>query len=160
GAGEPSAGARGGVSAGREPAGKPAAPAPASSSENGHSQLGNGAEPDRSHVISPVVRRIAAEHEIDLSAVKGTGVGGRIRKKDVLAHLEHKPEPVLHSESPYRPAPAPVGENRRARSQARRRSGTRSRHTGGSRPLSRRTATTPPPSAVSRCRPCGGKSPS
>jgi 2-oxoglutarate dehydrogenase complex dihydrolipoamide succinyltransferase (E2) component len=66
----------------------------------------NGDEPDRSHVISPVVRRIAAEHGIDLSAVKGTGVGGRIRKKDVLAHLEEAPEPILHSESPYRPEPA------------------------------------------------------
>jgi 2-oxoglutarate dehydrogenase complex dihydrolipoamide succinyltransferase (E2) component len=68
----------------------------------------NGDQPDRSHVISPVVRRIAAEHGIDLSAVKGTGVGGRIRKKDVLAHLEKAPEPVLHSESPYRPEPQPV----------------------------------------------------
>jgi len=60
---------------------------------------------DRSHVISPVVRRIASEHGIDLSSVKGTGVGGRIRKKDVLIHLQSKREPVLHSESPYRPEP-------------------------------------------------------
>jgi pyruvate/2-oxoglutarate dehydrogenase complex dihydrolipoamide acyltransferase (E2) component len=65
--------------------------------------------PDRSHVISPVVRRIADEHAIDLSTIEGTGVGGRIRKKDVLARLESKPEPVLHSESPYRPEPAGDG---------------------------------------------------
>jgi pyruvate/2-oxoglutarate dehydrogenase complex dihydrolipoamide acyltransferase (E2) component len=65
--------------------------------------------PDRSHVISPVVRRIADEHGIDLSTIEGTGVGGRIRKKDVLARLESKPEPVLHSESPYRPEPAGDG---------------------------------------------------
>ena len=44
--------------------------------------------PDRSHVISPVVQRIAAEHGIDLSQVKGTGVGGRVRKKDLLAYIE------------------------------------------------------------------------
>jgi 2-oxoglutarate dehydrogenase E2 component (dihydrolipoamide succinyltransferase) len=73
--------------------------------------------PDRSHVISPVVRRIAAERGIDLSQVTGTGVGGRIRKKDVLAHVDAAhgegaeqvadTEPVLHSDSPYRPeAPA------------------------------------------------------
>jgi 2-oxoglutarate dehydrogenase complex dihydrolipoamide succinyltransferase (E2) component len=67
------------------------------------------AESDRSHVISPVVRRVAEEHGIDLSRVKGTGVGGRIRKKDVLAFVEQGP-PVdrpLHTESPYRPEPEP-----------------------------------------------------
>jgi 2-oxoglutarate dehydrogenase complex dihydrolipoamide succinyltransferase (E2) component len=98
----------------------------------------NGDEPDRSHVISPVVRRIAAEHGIDLSAVKGTGVGGRIRKKDVLAHLEEAPEPVLHSESPYRPEPATdnghtaPGEHREPLSPMRRQIAehmVRSRHT-------------------------------
>jgi 2-oxoglutarate dehydrogenase complex dihydrolipoamide succinyltransferase (E2) component len=61
------------------------------------------AEIDRSEFHSPVVRRIASEHGIDLNQVTGTGVGGRIRKRDVLAQLEEKPEPVLHSESPYRP---------------------------------------------------------
>jgi 2-oxoglutarate dehydrogenase E2 component (dihydrolipoamide succinyltransferase) len=63
---------------------------------------GNGSTPDRSHVISPVVRRIAAEHGIDLSSVPGTGLGGRIRKKDVVAYLEDKAQkPALHTESPY-----------------------------------------------------------
>ena len=71
-------------------------------------QSGNG-EPDRSHVISPVVRRIADEHGIDLSEVHGTGIGGRIRKKDVVARVEQK-EPVLHSESPYRPEPTANGQ--------------------------------------------------
>ena len=67
-------------------------------------------ESDRSGFISPVVRRIADKHGIDLDAVEGTGIGGRIRKKDVMAHVsnghakpEPKPQPVLHSESPYRP---------------------------------------------------------
>ncbi len=66
---------------------------------------------DRSGFISPVVRRIADKHDIDLSQVEGTGIGGRIRKKDVLAHVGNgngaaKPAPVLHSESPYKPEPA------------------------------------------------------
>jgi pyruvate/2-oxoglutarate dehydrogenase complex dihydrolipoamide acyltransferase (E2) component len=65
---------------------------------------------------SPVVSRIAAEHDIDLSTVAGTGRGGRVRKQDVLALVESNgdgavPEdPPLHIESPYRPdppAPAP-----------------------------------------------------
>jgi 2-oxoglutarate dehydrogenase E2 component (dihydrolipoamide succinyltransferase) len=62
---------------------------------------------DRSGFISPVVRRIADKHSIDLSQVEGTGIGGRIRKKDVLAHAS-KPAPVLHSESPYKPDPDPA----------------------------------------------------
>ena len=38
--------------------------------------------------ISPVVARIAAEHSVDLRQVAGTGRGGRITKKDVLAYVE------------------------------------------------------------------------
>lgn len=38
--------------------------------------------------ISPVVAKLAAEHQVDLSQVPGTGDGGRITKKDVLAYLE------------------------------------------------------------------------
>ncbi|GLZ10424.1 hypothetical protein Acsp04_06590 [Actinomadura sp. NBRC 104425] len=34
--------------------------------------------------VTPLVRKLAAEHNVDLSTVKGTGVGGRIRKQDVL----------------------------------------------------------------------------
>jgi 2-oxoglutarate dehydrogenase dihydrolipoamide succinyltransferase (E2 component) len=76
-------------------------------------------EPDRSGFHSPVVRRIADKHGIDLSQVTGTGVGGRIRKRDVMAFIESrqaepaeaKPEPRLHMESPYRPdEPAPQPE--------------------------------------------------
>src|SRR5215213_2045903 len=73
------------------------------------------AEIDRSDFHSPVVRRMASEHGIDLTQVSGTGVGGRIRKRDLVALLEarpdERPEPVLHSESPYRPDPAPEGSD-------------------------------------------------
>jgi pyruvate/2-oxoglutarate dehydrogenase complex dihydrolipoamide acyltransferase (E2) component len=58
---------------------------------------------------SPVVMRIAAEHGIDLEQVKGTGRGGRVRKPDVLAHLENGAavEAPMHIESPYKPDPGP-----------------------------------------------------
>ena len=70
--------------------------------------------------VSPVVRRIADEHHIDLMMVEGTGRLGRVTKKDIVAFIEsgngngktEKPQPTLHSESPYReePAPQPTGE--------------------------------------------------
>jgi pyruvate/2-oxoglutarate dehydrogenase complex dihydrolipoamide acyltransferase (E2) component len=61
---------------------------------------------------SPVVQRIAAEHDVDLDRVQGTGREGRVRKQDVLAFIESGgagaaavEEPPLHIESPYRPDP-------------------------------------------------------
>jgi pyruvate/2-oxoglutarate dehydrogenase complex dihydrolipoamide acyltransferase (E2) component len=57
--------------------------------------------------VSPVVRRIASEHHVDLEQVHGTGMRGRITKKDVLKFIkdweskERPAEPVLHMESPY-----------------------------------------------------------
>ena len=80
---------------------------------------GNGSA-EHAPPISPVVRRIADEHQIDLAQVKGSGRRGRVTKRDVMAFLESgpKPEPVLHMESPYKeeepppaaePAPAAAG---------------------------------------------------
>jgi pyruvate dehydrogenase E2 component (dihydrolipoyllysine-residue acetyltransferase) len=40
---------------------------------------------------SPLVRRIAREHNVDLTQVAGTGLGGRISKKDIFAYLERSP---------------------------------------------------------------------
>jgi 2-oxoglutarate dehydrogenase E2 component (dihydrolipoamide succinyltransferase) len=37
--------------------------------------------------MTPVVRRMAAEHDVDLSRIRGSGVGGRITKQDLLDHL-------------------------------------------------------------------------
>ena len=73
---------------------------------------------DRSRFYSPVVRRIAEKHGVDLEEVTGTGIGGRVRKRDVLAYIEAQegaadgqPQPLLQMESPHRPdeAEAPPG---------------------------------------------------
>jgi pyruvate/2-oxoglutarate dehydrogenase complex dihydrolipoamide acyltransferase (E2) component len=72
--------------------------------------------PARSHApgrrYSPVVARIAAEHDVDLSTIEGTGRGGRVRKQDVLAAVNGNghtggaaQEAPMHIESPYRPDP-------------------------------------------------------
>lgn len=50
------------------------------------------AKPSGHEFISPVVARIANEHNIDLGRVSGTGVGGRVTKKDVLAYIEKHAE--------------------------------------------------------------------
>src|SRR5919109_723910 len=42
----------------------------------------------RSHILSPLVRRLADENNIDLSQVEGTGTGGRITKKDITSFIE------------------------------------------------------------------------
>jgi pyruvate/2-oxoglutarate dehydrogenase complex dihydrolipoamide acyltransferase (E2) component len=52
--------------------------------------------------VTPVVRRMAEAHDLDLTQIRGSGRRGRVTKKDVLAFMEEAPEPVLHSESPYR----------------------------------------------------------
>jgi 2-oxoglutarate dehydrogenase E2 component (dihydrolipoamide succinyltransferase) len=39
-------------------------------------------------VLSPIVRRLAREHDVDLSQVRGTGAGGRVTRDDVLAFVE------------------------------------------------------------------------
>jgi pyruvate dehydrogenase E2 component (dihydrolipoamide acetyltransferase) len=58
---------------------------------------GNGSRGDGPYV-TPLVRKLAAENDVDLSSVKGSGVGGRIRKQDVLAAAE----------AAKKPAPAPA----------------------------------------------------
>ena len=70
----------------------PAAPAPAPVAAAAVSQpsgtiFSSGALPDRgprSQILSPLVRRLADEHGVDLATVQGTGTGGRITKQDVL----------------------------------------------------------------------------
>jgi 2-oxoglutarate dehydrogenase dihydrolipoamide succinyltransferase (E2 component) len=91
-------------------------------------------ETDRSGFHSPVVRRMADEHGIDLSEVHGTGIGGRIRKRDIVALIESDTEATqeetteaseserpLHIESPYQPEDVLPGERREAMTPMRRR---------------------------------------
>ncbi|NUR62558.1 MAG: 2-oxoglutarate dehydrogenase, E2 component, dihydrolipoamide succinyltransferase, partial [Catenulispora sp.] len=51
---------------------------------------GAGSEPAAAYV-TPLVRKLAAEHGVDLASVTGTGVGGRIRKQDVIDAAKAKP---------------------------------------------------------------------
>ncbi|WBB79921.1 2-oxoglutarate dehydrogenase, E2 component, dihydrolipoamide succinyltransferase [Micromonospora sp. WMMD882] len=57
--------------------------------------------------VTPLVRKLASEHGVDLAALKGTGVGGRIRKQDVLEAAEQaKAAKAAPAEAPAAAAPA------------------------------------------------------
>ncbi len=61
-------------------------------------------------VLSPVVRKLADEHGLDLSQVTGTGEGGRITRKDVMSFIDAAATKVAvepEAASPAAPAPAP-----------------------------------------------------
>ena len=53
--------------------------------------------------ISPLARRLAREHGIDLNDIAGTGIGGRVRKDDILNYLEERQAAPVAA-----PAPAPT----------------------------------------------------
>ena len=61
--------------------------------------------------VSPVVARIASEHGVDVNQVSGTGRGGRVTKKDILAFVEsgaQAPAPPAQEEAPAPVAAAPA----------------------------------------------------
>jgi pyruvate/2-oxoglutarate dehydrogenase complex dihydrolipoamide acyltransferase (E2) component len=85
----------------------PPAPAPAAAPASGNGRT----------FVSPVVARIASEHGVDPNAVQGTGTGGRVTKKDILAFVEGggqaaaappaaEPAPAAAEPAPALPAPA------------------------------------------------------
>ena len=93
------------------PAAAPAEPAPAAAS----APAAPAAEPDAPKLslptendnlyVTPLVRRLAAQQGVDLASVTGTGVGGRIRKEDVLKAAETAAPAAA---APAAAAPAPL----------------------------------------------------
>jgi 2-oxoglutarate dehydrogenase E2 component (dihydrolipoamide succinyltransferase) len=80
---------------------EPAAPVPAPRvAEAANDGTGDG---DPSYV-TPLVRKLANEHDVDLSNLTGTGVGGRIRKQDVLAAAEAARAAKTAASTPSAPA--------------------------------------------------------
>jgi 2-oxoglutarate dehydrogenase E2 component (dihydrolipoamide succinyltransferase) len=84
-----------------EPPAEPAAAPSTDGRENGKS------------FVSPVVARIASEHSVDVTQVQGTGRGGRVTKKDILAFVEGGAQAAAPAaaaappEAPPAPPPAP-----------------------------------------------------
>ena len=100
-----------------------------------HTPPGLATRPSGRNFISPVVARIAAENNVDVSQIAGTGMGGRVTKKDLLAFLDSRgslsraeqraelpsaesvlaesrpPSPGPQSRAAIQPATVPVGED-------------------------------------------------
>jgi len=70
-------------------------------------QVSAGEKGQGPHFTSPVVRRLAREHGINITLIQGTGLDGRVTRKDLLAFLAKKPA----ASAPVRvTAPSPGGE--------------------------------------------------
>jgi pyruvate dehydrogenase E2 component (dihydrolipoyllysine-residue acetyltransferase) len=94
------------------PQAQPAEPQPA---EPQPAEPQAAAEPDgdgrpEGKFVSPVVARIAAEHDVDVAQVPGTGRGGRVTKKDILSFIESgaPAEAAPPQEAQAAPAPRPA----------------------------------------------------
>ncbi len=92
---------------------RPAAPAPAAAARPAPAAAPARPAGERIH-SSPLVRRMAKEHGIDLATIPGTGAGGRISKQDIEAYLAGGAQPSVEADEPaveaaaYAPsAPAP-----------------------------------------------------
>ena len=64
---------------------EPAESKPAEKKEESKPAAASSSEDDHVPYVTPLVRKLAKKHNIDLNTVEGTGVGGRVRKQDILA---------------------------------------------------------------------------
>jgi len=67
-----------------------------------------GTEEGERQRISPLARRLAHEHDIDLNKIAGTGAGGRVRKEDILAYLAQRQAAPAAATVPMAAAMAPT----------------------------------------------------
>ena len=65
-------------------------------------------------LATPMAKRLAREHGIDLREIRGTGPGGRIQESDVLAYLEQRRQPAAAQEAPPAARVIPFAGMRRA----------------------------------------------
>ena len=89
------------------PTAMPAAPAPVPVSGAAPPPPSAGKGPNR---LSPAVRRLAREHNLDVSLIAGTGLGGRVTRNDVLRFLESAPAPTPAAAPPPPVPPRPADD--------------------------------------------------
>jgi len=86
------------------PVATPAAPAPAA---GGHGGAAETADERLRRLSTPLVRRLAAEHDLDITSIPGSGHAGRVTKKDILGVIEGG-APVPGEAGGATPPPAPA----------------------------------------------------
>ena len=69
-------------------------------------------EEESNDTLSPAIRRLIAEHDLDASQIKGSGVGGRITREDVEKHLANKPAAAKAAPAAAEAAPQQAVANR------------------------------------------------
>ena len=86
---------------------KPAAPAPSAPQAAASTAAAAGSSKEESRRIrsSPLVRKIAEEHGVNIEEIEGTGIGGRITKNDILSFVEN----LGAAPTPAQPAAASPG---------------------------------------------------
>ncbi|OUZ09488.1 dihydrolipoamide acetyltransferase [Aeromicrobium sp. PE09-221] len=91
---------------------KPEAEEPKPAQEQPKAEESSGSSSGDEGYVTPIVRKLAKQHGVDLTSLTGSGVGGRIRKQDVLdaAKKAEQPEPAAASSAPSSSAPAPSTE--------------------------------------------------
>ncbi len=114
---DPSGGGEGRDNGTEAPSAEPAPVAAREADDAGSSPKGASADPaaapvERSsgpRLLSPVVRRLVAEHQLDPDAIIGTGAGGRVTRNDVLALIDSGDRSNTRpAQSGPAPAPAPT----------------------------------------------------
>ncbi|PPD05500.1 MAG: dihydrolipoyllysine-residue succinyltransferase [Methylobacter sp.] len=100
------------IEAGDATQAKPAQPAAAIETTAVDTSEDDEAEPtdDTEPALSPSVRRLISENQLDPATIKGTGKHGRLTKTDVLDHLNARRQQEMQSAEPVAPAPAPKVE--------------------------------------------------
>ncbi|MEP6649999.1 MAG: 2-oxoglutarate dehydrogenase, E2 component, dihydrolipoamide succinyltransferase, partial [Lapillicoccus sp.] len=82
------------------------APAQKEAEEATDAASGSNGSDDSSAYVTPLVRKLAAQHSVDLGSLTGTGIGGRIRKQDVLDAAEKAKASAAPPEAPAAAAPS------------------------------------------------------
>ncbi len=97
-------------------ASQPVSPKPTAAAGEGGPPRSNGSgssdapqDEVRRQRSSPLVRRIAREHDVDITQIPGSGIGGRVTKQDILGFIESGPAASAAPAGQLRPAPAPSG---------------------------------------------------
>lgn len=96
------------------PAPKPAAPAPVAASAPSQANGSETMEERLKRKSTPLVRKMAVEHNLDLAAIPGSGLAGRVTRNDVLSYLDRGAQPAAAAPAATAPAAAAAAPARAA----------------------------------------------